>query len=297
MCIRDRERQRDKMKLALMDQTIIDRETKKKINYIKHEVSLNKQSREQLEGTIQAMSDKLKILLEATESQINTEFSLALFVIHCHSILEDVNHKVNNLKIAISESNNGKLSKIIMSKITLREEITKISTVSRKLTPVFAPLNIERYYKLETTSLTIRSGKLRVFTRIPLINPSHTMTIKKIDMRTKIESGTGSDYILISSDHPTYTTISAQDLRNFIYIEDFGYISSKRQIEIFTRNNLTPNEHLKIFDIEEARKNYFTYKSLTKISITANCKKNFTNYVLPYKGEIYVPEYLSLIHI
>ena len=181
-----------KIEHVLNEQRTSQKSTADDINLIKeNEMSSNKH----LEKVEKELTNMAKTSLNET---IAMDSSIYLMTYHatCSDYLDEIQIKLNELKIAKAEAENRKLSKLTITPAKLSTIINEIHGKTRKLTPIYNREQIDGYYSLKSTRVYRKKSLIKFFTRIPLVDPSSESTLKVISTKTKKSTGTEANFIL-----------------------------------------------------------------------------------------------------
>ena len=269
------------------------------------------------EKMTQSLQDKLQILstyaqqshadehtmneqlnaFEANNNKLNQFFknSIRLFFFQARVLatLDRVERDVNALKVGLAEAYRGYLSRELTNTDELRVLAAEINSKVRKTTVVFPIERIELLYGIKSTTVHRESEKIHIFTRVPLVDVTHSAKLKHIDPVVKMEIGNRADFIITNGG--AYQELAYKDLEKALFIEDFGYIISKRMTETTPGANNEPESFMKNNWIMESLSNHFVIMAEDSFSGTLDCDKEDPKALqLSRLTYIYIPDHCEL---
>ena len=251
---------------------------------------------QQAESNDQRMNEQLNAF-EANKNKFDQFFkdSIRLFFFQARVLatLDRVEREINALKVGLAEAYRGYLSRELTNTDELRVLVSEINSKVRKTTVVFPIERVELLYGIKTTTVHRENRKIHIFTRVPLIDVTHSAKLKHIDPVVKMEIGNRADFIITSGG--SYQELAYKDLEKALYVEDFGYIISKRMTETSPGANDHPDNFMKNNWILESLNNHFVIMAETSYAATLDCdKEDIKRVELSRLTYIYIPDHCEL---
>ena len=251
---------------------------------------------QQTESNDRTLNEQLNAF-EANKNKFDQFFknSIRLFFFQARVLatIDRVERDINSLKVGLAEAYRGYLSRELTNTDELRVLVSEINSKVRKTTVVFPIERVELLYGIKTTTVHRESQKIHIFTRVPLIDVTHSAQLKHIDPVVKMEIGNRADFIITNGG--AYQELAYRDLEKALFIEDFGYIVSKRMTETSPGANDHPDNFMKNNWILESLNNHFVIMAETGFAATLDCDKEEIKRVsLSRLTYIYIPDHCEL---
>ena len=234
---------------------------------------------------------------EANNNKLNQFFknSIRLFYFQARVLatIDRVEGDINALKVGLAEAYRGYLSRELTNTDELRVLTAEINSKVRKTTVVFPIERIELLYGIKSTNVHRENNKIHIFTRVPLIDVTHSAKLKHIDPVIKMEIGNRADFIITNGG--SYQELAYKDLEKALFLEDFGYIISKRMTDTTPGANNNPEHFMKNNWIHESLNNHFVIMAESSFAAILDCdKEDEKRLELSRLTYIYIPDHCEL---